>query len=208
MKEYWRYGNTSKLRQSYPYYLPYRYTNEYKTYTKISEIHYMFNYQINATINFFTMVKKLIASHPQFFEWFNLYNYQKYIFFENVTFFDCAVFYCWKRSKKEKLRTWRSRQSNSLQNDVSRLSVYGLVLWGWGKAFYSSRPGSAWDFTHVRLIFMNDSFIKCASSILKKCFNYWRKWINWSAAQRSTLRPGGGFWTLFKFTYLFVYILT
>ena len=35
------------------------------------------------------------------------------------------------------------------------------------KAFYSSRPGSAWDFTHVRLIFMNDSFIKCVSSILK-----------------------------------------
>ena len=38
------------------------------------------------------------------------------------------------------------------------------------KAFYSSRPGSAWDFTNVRLIFMNDSFIKCVSSILK----YWR----------------------------------
>ena len=35
------------------------------------------------------------------------------------------------------------------------------------KGFYSSRPGSAWDFTHVRLIFMNDSFIKCVSSILK-----------------------------------------
>ena len=35
------------------------------------------------------------------------------------------------------------------------------------KAFYSSRPGSAWDFTKVRLIFMNDSFIKCVSSILK-----------------------------------------
>ena len=41
---------------------------------------------------------------------------------------------------------------------------------GTAKAFYSSRPGSAWDFTHVRLIFMNDSFIKCVSSILK----YWR----------------------------------
>ena len=36
-----------------------------------------------------------------------------------------------------------------------------------GKAFYSSRPGSGWDFTNVRLIFMNDSFIKCVSSILK-----------------------------------------
>ena len=35
------------------------------------------------------------------------------------------------------------------------------------KAFYSSRLGSASDFTHVRLIFMNDSFIKCVSSILK-----------------------------------------
>ena len=41
---------------------------------------------------------------------------------------------------------------------------------GIAKAFYSSRPGSARDFTHVRLIFMNDSFIKCVSSILK----YWR----------------------------------
>ena len=41
---------------------------------------------------------------------------------------------------------------------------------GTAKAFYSSRPGYAWDFTHVRLIFMNDSFIKCVSSILK----YWR----------------------------------
>ena len=38
---------------------------------------------------------------------------------------------------------------------------------GQTKAFYSSRPGSAWDFTHLRLIFMNDSFIKCVSSILK-----------------------------------------
>ena len=35
------------------------------------------------------------------------------------------------------------------------------------KVFYSSRPGSTLDFTNVRLIFMNDSFIKCESSILK-----------------------------------------
>ena len=32
--------------------------------------------------------------------------------------------------------------------------------WHGGKAFYSSRPGSVWDFTHMRLIFMNESFIK------------------------------------------------
>ena len=50
------------------------------------------------------------------------------------------------------------------------------------KTSYSSRPGSAWASTHVRLIFVNDSFIKCVSSILK----YWRNcliteendWIN------------------------------
>ena len=40
----------------------------------------------------------------------------------------------------------------------------------WPKAFYSSRPGSTLDFTNVRLIFMNDLYIKCVSSILK----YWR----------------------------------
>ena len=59
------------------------------------------------------------------------------------------------------------------------------------KAFYSSRPGSAWDFTNVRLIFMNDSFIKCVSSIMK----YWRnvliteenEWIN---QPHSVLHPG------------------
>ena len=59
------------------------------------------------------------------------------------------------------------------------------------KAFYSSRPGSTWDFTHVRLIFMNDSFIKCVSSILK----YWRnvliteenEWIN---QPHSIVHPG------------------
>ena len=61
----------------------------------------------------------------------------------------------------------------------------------WCKAFYSSRPGSDWDFTHVRLIFMNDSFIKCLSSILK----YWRniliteenEWIN---QPHSVVHPG------------------
>ena len=59
------------------------------------------------------------------------------------------------------------------------------------KAFYSSRPESAWDFTNVRLIFMNDSFLKCVSSIL----NYWRNvliteenyWIN---QPHSVVHPG------------------
>ena len=32
-------------------------------------------------------------------------------------------------------------------------------------------PGFAWDSTNLRLIFMNDSFIKCESSILE----YWKK---------------------------------
>ena len=128
----------------------------------------MFNYQINAAINFFTKVKKLIASHPQFFEWFNLYYFQKYFFFENVTFFDCAVvFFAGKRSKKQKLRTWRSRQSNSLQNDVSRLSVYGLVLWGWGLRTYEvdinlSQPCTAELFL---IIIYHDSFPVMSSPI-------------------------------------------
>ena len=48
------------------------------------------------------------------------------------------------------------------------LSNYRLAPWpSQGKAFYSSRPGSTLEFTNVRLIFMNDSFIKCVSSILK-----------------------------------------
>ena len=53
-----------------------------------------------------------------------------------------------------------------IPGSLARLA-FVACKWGSGKAFYSSRPGSAWDFTHVRLIFMNDSFIKCVSSILK-----------------------------------------
>ena len=50
------------------------------------------------------------------------------------------------------------------------LSGFDMSYSALGQGLYSSRPGSARDFTHVRLIFMNDSFIKCVSSILK----YWR----------------------------------
>ena len=45
--------------------------------------------------------------------------------------------------------------------------LMGAQLWGRVKDFYSCRPGSTWDFTNVWLIVMNDSFIKCVSSILK-----------------------------------------
>ena len=64
----------------------------------------------------------------------------------------------------------------SLQRDTQRAQRFSGTVKSYSeetskaKAFYSSRPGSAWDFTHMRLIFMNDSFIKCVSSILK----YWR----------------------------------
>ena len=50
---------------------------------------------------------------------------------------------------------------------VAHHHKYSLII---TKGFYSSRPGSTLDFTHMQLIFMNDSFIKCVSSILK----YWR----------------------------------
>ena len=47
------------------------------------------------------------------------------------------------------------------------IDIYIYQFLWWANDFYSSRPGSALDFTNVRLIFMNDSFIKCVSSILK-----------------------------------------
>ena len=59
------------------------------------------------------------------------------------------------------------------QHNCQRARYGNWTLVSRSKAFYSSRPGSDWDFTHVRLIFMNDSFIKCVSSILK----YWRNFL-------------------------------